>query len=114
MINKAIDIADMREKSYIWLGVWKRKHKAISFYKKHGFYVIGIHPFIMGDIYVTLCKLLFLFVLRKASQIIVFPFGKAGQMPLIIISRIDIMVACTATSIMHNVYIFKLFMSGSG
>ncbi|HHW00964.1 MAG TPA: GNAT family N-acetyltransferase [Clostridiaceae bacterium] len=49
LIKKAIDIANMRKKSYVWLGVWERNHKAISFYKKHGFYVIGTHPFIMGE-----------------------------------------------------------------
>jgi len=49
LIKKAVDVANIRKKSYIWLGVWERNHKAILFYKKHGFYVIGTHPFIMGE-----------------------------------------------------------------
>ena len=49
LLNKAIDIAIIRKKSYIWLGVWERNDKAISFYKKNRFYVIGNHPFFMGE-----------------------------------------------------------------
>lgn len=49
LIEKAIEIANARKKSYVWLGVWEKNHKAISFYKKHGFYVIGQHPFFMGE-----------------------------------------------------------------
>ena len=49
LLNKAIDIASIRKKSYIWLGVWEKNDKAISFYKKNGFYVIGNHPFFMGE-----------------------------------------------------------------
>lgn len=49
LIKQAIDIADIRKKSYVWLGVWVRNHKAILFYKKNGFYVIGKHSFFMGE-----------------------------------------------------------------
>ncbi|WP_238446290.1 GNAT family N-acetyltransferase [Desulforamulus ruminis] len=49
LLNKAIDTANIRKKSYIWLGVRERNDKAISFYKKNGFYVIGNHPFFMGE-----------------------------------------------------------------
>ncbi|MGI6686446.1 MAG: GNAT family N-acetyltransferase [Bacillota bacterium] len=49
LIKKAIDIADTRKKSYVWLGVWERNHKAILFYKKNGFYEIGKHSFFMGE-----------------------------------------------------------------
>lgn len=49
LISKAVDIAITRKKSYIWLGVWEKNHKAVLFYKKHGFYVTGKHPFIMGE-----------------------------------------------------------------
>lgn len=49
LINKAVDIASTREKSYIWLGVWERNRKAISFYKKQGFYIAGTHPFFVGE-----------------------------------------------------------------
>ncbi|NLL33691.1 MAG: GNAT family N-acetyltransferase [Clostridiales bacterium] len=49
LLRKAINIAETREKSYIWLGVWERNHKAIQFYKKNGFYEIGKHSFFMGE-----------------------------------------------------------------
>ncbi|KUO61412.1 MAG: GNAT family acetyltransferase [Gracilibacter sp. BRH_c7a] len=49
LINKAIDIAKARNKIYVWLGVWEKNEKAIRFYKKNGFYIIGKHPFIVGN-----------------------------------------------------------------
>lgn len=48
LMNKSIDTARAREKAYIWLGVWERNNKAISFYKKCGFYETGTHSFFMG------------------------------------------------------------------
>lgn len=32
----------------IWLGVWERNPRALSFYKKHGFRQVGSHPFDVG------------------------------------------------------------------
>jgi len=32
----------------IWLGVWERNLKAIAFYRKCGFRVVGDHPFVLG------------------------------------------------------------------
>jgi ribosomal protein S18 acetylase RimI-like enzyme len=32
----------------IWLGVWERNLKAIAFYRKCGFAVVGNHPFVLG------------------------------------------------------------------
>ena len=32
----------------IWLGVWERNLKAITFYRKCGFSVVGDHPFMLG------------------------------------------------------------------
>lgn len=49
LLNKAIDMASIRKKSYIWLGVWGKNGKAILFYKKNGFHVIGQHSFFMGE-----------------------------------------------------------------
>lgn len=49
LLDKAIDIAQKRAKSYIWLGVWERNDKALQFYKSKGFYRIGKHSFFMGD-----------------------------------------------------------------
>ncbi|TEB14208.1 Protease synthase and sporulation negative regulatory protein PAI 1 [Pelotomaculum sp. FP] len=48
LLNKAIDMASIRKTSYIWLGVWGKNDKAILFYKKNGFYVIGQHSFFYG------------------------------------------------------------------
>lgn len=48
LMNKAIATARAREKAYIWLGVWEKNNKAISFYKKSGFYETGTHSFFMG------------------------------------------------------------------
>jgi ribosomal protein S18 acetylase RimI-like enzyme len=33
----------------IWLGVWERNFKAIAFYRKCGFAVVGDHPFVLGQ-----------------------------------------------------------------
>lgn len=49
LMNQAIDIANMRKKSYVWLGVWEKNDKAILFYKKNGFYEVGTHSFFMGE-----------------------------------------------------------------
>lgn len=49
LLNKAIEIANLRMKSYIWLGVWEKNDKALIFYKRNGFYTIGSHSFFMGD-----------------------------------------------------------------
>lgn len=49
LIEQAINIATERNKQYAWLGVWEKNDKAIRFYKKNGFYVIGTHSFFMGD-----------------------------------------------------------------
>ncbi len=49
LMNMAVDIANMRKKIYIWLGVWEKNDKAILFYKKNGFYKFGTHSFFMGE-----------------------------------------------------------------
>ena len=48
LIHFAVDFA--RNKSYdtIWLGVWKKNEKAITFYKKCGFEIFGEHTFTLG------------------------------------------------------------------
>src|SRR5689334_4706743 len=32
----------------LWLGVWERNSRAIAFYEKHGFQVVGEQPFLLG------------------------------------------------------------------
>lgn len=33
----------------LWLGVWGENQDAITFYRKHGFDVVGTHEFVLGD-----------------------------------------------------------------
>lgn len=49
LMNKAIEIAKAREKKYLWIGVWENNDKAMKFYKRNGFYIIGQHSFFMGN-----------------------------------------------------------------
>jgi len=49
LINKVVELATSSGKTYLWLGVWEKNDKAISFYKKNGFYKFGKHSFIIGD-----------------------------------------------------------------
>lgn len=48
LMDQAISMGNDLGKSYLWLGVWEKNHRGIQFYKKHGFYVVGRHPFYMG------------------------------------------------------------------
>lgn len=48
LLEKAISIANERNKKYIWLGVWEYNEKAISFYERKGFKKTGSHQFVMG------------------------------------------------------------------
>jgi diamine N-acetyltransferase len=46
----AIDeAAESLRVSSIWLGVWERNGRAISFYAKCGFRDVGSHPFLLGN-----------------------------------------------------------------
>ncbi len=49
LMDKAIEVANEKNKKYIWLGVWEHNDKALAFYQKHGFYQFGAHDFVMGD-----------------------------------------------------------------
>ncbi len=48
LLGKAKEVAAAKKKTYLWLGVWEKNDRAIAFYQKNGFYVIGKHPFFMG------------------------------------------------------------------
>lgn len=48
LMDFAITMARNQEKEYVWLGVWEKNKKAIAFYEKLGFKIIGTHPFTMG------------------------------------------------------------------
>jgi ribosomal protein S18 acetylase RimI-like enzyme len=49
LMEKALALAAQHQKAYVWLGVWEKNEKAIGFYKKYGFYIVGTHSFVMGD-----------------------------------------------------------------
>jgi diamine N-acetyltransferase len=49
LLNKAIEVANVPNKTKVWLGVWEKNESAIAFYKKMGFVEIGAHSFYMGD-----------------------------------------------------------------
>jgi ribosomal protein S18 acetylase RimI-like enzyme len=34
---------------YVWLGVWEHNPRAIAFYRKFGFEVVGEHAFMLGQ-----------------------------------------------------------------
>ncbi len=49
LIEKAITIAKEKQCNYIWLGVWEKNLRAISFYKKNGFNQFDKHIFKLGE-----------------------------------------------------------------
>jgi diamine N-acetyltransferase len=48
LYDKAIQIAQQEGVNYVWLGVWEKNHRAISFYKKNGFKEFDKHIFRLG------------------------------------------------------------------
>ena len=49
LMQACIDTAKKMNKRRIWLAVWEKNQRAISFYKKWGFERFGEHDFILGD-----------------------------------------------------------------
>jgi ribosomal protein S18 acetylase RimI-like enzyme len=49
LYDKAIEIARQMSAAYVWLGVWEKNPRAISFYKKNGFVAFDTHIFILGN-----------------------------------------------------------------
>lgn len=48
LMRKCITLAKDMKKEIIWLGVWEKNTRAISFYTKWGFEKFGEHPFVLG------------------------------------------------------------------
>ena len=44
----AIEVAQTRGATGVWLGVWQKNERAIAFYKKSGFLVVGAQIFPLG------------------------------------------------------------------
>ncbi len=49
LYNKALQIAKHTKINYLWLGVWEKNQRAISFYEKNGFVSFGKHIFKLGN-----------------------------------------------------------------
>ncbi len=49
LMQKCIDVAQENHYESIWLGVWEHNPKAINFYQKWGFEIVGEHIFHLGD-----------------------------------------------------------------
>lgn len=49
LFEKAIQLAHEKQVDFVWLGVWEKNPRAISFYKKNGFAEFGRHIFKLGD-----------------------------------------------------------------
>lgn len=49
LMQKCIEIAYEYNKQIIWLGVWEKNERAISFYKKFGFEKFATHKFVLGN-----------------------------------------------------------------
>lgn len=49
LMRKCIFLAKEMKKDIIWLGVWEKNSRAISFYTRWGFEKFGEHDFILGN-----------------------------------------------------------------
>jgi diamine N-acetyltransferase len=49
LFEKAVEIAHQKKAEYIWLGVWEKNIRALTFYRKNGFYEFDRHIFKLGD-----------------------------------------------------------------
>ena len=48
LLNKAMEIAKLKQKNRAWLGVWQKNPNAIQFYESQGFVKQGTHVFVIG------------------------------------------------------------------
>jgi diamine N-acetyltransferase len=49
LMDAALEVADARRCDIVWLDVWERNPRAIRFYSKWGFSVVGSQGFLLGD-----------------------------------------------------------------
>lgn len=49
MLNKALEEAEKKNCTSVWLGVWEHNEPAIAFYRTKGFEKVGTHSFYMGE-----------------------------------------------------------------
>ena len=48
LLQTCLTFAKKKGFKSLWLGVWEKNARAISFYERHGFIRFGDHPFILG------------------------------------------------------------------
>ncbi len=48
LMEECLNIAILKSREWVWLGVWEKNERAISFYKKFGFEKFGEHDFVLG------------------------------------------------------------------
>jgi len=49
LYTRALKTATELNASYIWLGVWEKNFRALSFYTKNGFVQFDTHTFVLGN-----------------------------------------------------------------
>ncbi|HCN12309.1 MAG TPA: GNAT family N-acetyltransferase [Chryseobacterium sp.] len=49
LFDKVIERACEINADCIWLGVWEKNERAIAFYEKNGFEIVGRHDFVLGE-----------------------------------------------------------------
>ena len=49
LFNLTLDIARQMKSHFIWLGVWEKNERALTFYHKNGFVEFDKHIFVLGD-----------------------------------------------------------------
>ena len=49
LMDSLLDAAEAGGADVAWLGVWERNPRAIAFYEKSGFAVVGDHVFVVGE-----------------------------------------------------------------
>jgi diamine N-acetyltransferase len=48
LMGETMREARLRGARTLWLGVWEHNARAIAFYRKQGFRIVGSHPFLLG------------------------------------------------------------------
>jgi ribosomal protein S18 acetylase RimI-like enzyme len=48
LLNKAMEVGQIKQKDRVWLGVWQKNPNAIQFYESQGFAKNGTHVFVIG------------------------------------------------------------------
>ena len=49
VMNEVLAEAALAASDRIWLGVWEQNARALAFYRKFGFEIVGVHMFLFGN-----------------------------------------------------------------